>query len=238
MSSPLLREAQSLTPSSIVSLFTLDASNIGAGMYTFCPEKEPDGSSVRFGGIEYPYLPLKYEGFEWNSDGTLPRPKLSATALNDSFFSLVVYTNGIQGALLRRDRTLARFLDGHPDGGKDIKFPSDLYIVDRVTQLTKAVVTLELLTPLDLPREKIPARTALRDTCPFVYRRRVNGAWQYDQTSNACPYAGAACFDKYGVPCEASDDACGHTVSDCVKRFGTRRALPFGGFPGLARNRA
>ena len=238
MTNLLQQEAQSLSPSSIINLFTLDATNIGAGVYNFCPEKELDGTSVLFGGIEYPYLNIKCEGFEWNSDGAMPRPKLSATALNDSFFSLVVSTNGAQGALLIRNRTLARFLDGHPDGGKDIKFPSDLYIIDRVTQLTKAVVVLELLTPLDLPREKIPSRIAMRDTCPFVYRRRVNGAWQYDQTGNACPYAGSKCFDKNGVEVEADNDACGHTVSDCVKRFGTHRALPFGGFPGLARNRA
>lgn len=238
MSSQLQQEAQSLSPSALISLFTLDASNVGSSVFTFCSHKEPDGTSVRFGGVEYPYIALKYDGFEWSSDGAMPRPKISAEALNSSFFSLVVLTNGIQGALIRRDRTLARFLDGHPDGGKGIKFPSDLYIVDRVTQLTKSVVTLELLTPLDLPREKVPARIALRDVCPFIYRRRVKGQWQYDQSSCACPYTGTACFDKHGKPCDEEHDECGRTVSDCAKRFGGCRALPFGGFPGLARNRA
>lgn len=238
MSALLQQEAQSLNPSAVIHLFTLDATSIGGSAYRFSPEREPDGGAVAFDGLDYPQLAVKCEGFEWNGEGTLPRPKISAESLNDTFYSLVVYTNGAQGALIRRDRTLAKFLDGHEYGGRGIKFSSDLYIVDRVLTLTKSCVVLELLMPLDLPRCELPARMALRDMCPWVYRRRENGVWVYDQTGNACPYAGSSCFDKFGQPCGADDDACGHTLSDCVKRFGSRRALPYGGFPGLARTRA
>ena len=238
MTSLLSREAQSLNPSSVIHLFTLDASNVGGAIHRFCTEREADGSPVMFGGNQFPQISVKTEGFEWNSDGTLPRPKMSASALNDTFYSLIVLTNGAQGALLLRERTLAKFLDGHEYGGRGIKFSSDLYIVDRVTTLTKSLVTLELITPLDLPRCELPARVALRDMCPWVYRYRSGNSWVYDQTGNACPYTGSKCFDKFGQSCDPADDACGHTLSDCVRRFGTRKALPYSGFPGLARTRS
>ena len=234
----LQQESQSLNPSSVIHLFTLDASNVGGAIHRFSMERETDGTPVSFGGNQFPQLSVQVEGFEWNSDGTLPRPKMSASALNDTFYSLIVLTNGAQGALLLRERTLAKFLDGHEYGGRGIKFSSDLYIVDRVTTLTKSLVTLELITPLDLPRCELPARVALRDMCPWVYRYRSGNSWVYDQTGNACPYTGNACYDKFGQSCDPADDACGHTLSDCVRRFGTRKALPYGGFPGLARTRS
>ena len=234
----LQEEAQSLNPSAVLSLFTLDASNIGGSVYRFCSEAEPDGTPVSFDGNSFSQISLKTEGFEWNSNGTMPRPKMSVSALNDTFYSLVVSTQGAQGALIQRDRTLAKFLDGHEYGGQGIKFPSDLYIVDRVTQLTKSIVVLELLTPLDLPRCQVPSRMALRDLCPWVYRRWNGSAWEYDQTGNACPYTGTACFTRYGESTsDKSEDSCGRKMSDCVARHGIFKNLPYGGFPGLARTR-
>lgn len=237
----LQQEAQSLNPAAVITLFTMDARNVGGAVYRFCGETEPDGSAIMFGGNTYPQLSLKYEGFEWNSDGSLPRPKISISALNETFYNLVISTSGAQGSLIQRDRTLARFLDGHEDGGQNIKFPSDLYIVDRITTLTKKLIVLELLTPLDLPRCEVPARMALRDLCPWVYRRWDSslGAWEYDQTGNACPYAGSNRYTKYGISTNNnSEDACGRKMSDCVLRYGTNKDLPYGGFPGLARTRA
>lgn len=236
--SQLQIEAQSLNPSAIISLFELDCTRIGGSVYRFCAESNPDGTPVSFGGVFYQQIGIKQEGFEWNSDGTYPRPKLSVSTLNDTFYSIVVATNGGQGAILTRTRTLAKFLDGQEMGGQGIHFPVDIYIVDRVLSLSKSLVEFELIAPLDLPRCQVPSRTALRDLCPWVYRTYVNGRFEYDQTSNACPYTGTKCFDKYGHECGVSEDSCGRRVSDCVKRFGGYKDLPFGGFPGLARNRA
>ena len=182
MTSLLSREAQSLNPSSVIHLFTLDASNVGGAIHRFCTEREADGSPVMFGGNQFPQISVKTEGFEWNSDGTLPRPKMSASALNDTFYSLIVLTNGAQGALLLRERTLAKFLDGHEYGGRGIKFSSDLYIVDRVTTLTKSLVTLELITPLDLPRCRVlfyliqfcSLLSPVMHLFPYFFRKFIN----------------------------------------------------------------
>lgn len=237
-------DTQRLSASALVELFTLDATSVGGGINRFSPEKESDGSAVAFSGVSYPFLNLKCEGFEWNGDGTLPRPKMTVSAINGTFYSLVLTClAGAQKGVIfvRRDRTLAKFLDGHEEGGKGYKFPADVYILARVVSMNKNTIQFELACPTDLPRCKVPARMMLRDMCACVYRRWDASAiaWVYDQTTMACPYTGTDLFTKKGAATtDYTQDDCGHRLSDCVKRFKSYSALPFFGFPGVARARA
>ena len=228
---------QELSPGGIVSLYTLDATNIGGSIYRFSDSSEVDGSSVAFGEIEYPYLAFASEGFAWSSD-ELPRPKLTIASINTTLFSLAVSTRGIQGAVLYRTRTFDRFLDGHASANSNMYFPSDIFIVDRVLSMNKEQIALELVTPMDLTDCKLPSQVALRDVCFWVYRHYDSTlvCFVYDQTENACPYAGTAYFTSTGESkASPSLDCCGRRLSDCVLRYGAGQALPYGGFPGLAR---
>lgn len=237
----LTAEGQNLSPPPPIELFTLDATMIGGDIYRFCGEKELDGSAIRFSGYEYPYLPLQTEGFAWSTDTAMPRPKLAISALNQTFYSLVISTRGLQGAYIRRDRTLARFLDGHEDGGQNLKFPSDLYRVARILSMDKATISFELCCMLDIPRCKLPARRALRNLCGWRYRRwdAVKECWVYDGGTTLCPYAEIAMYTEKGIETDdESEDKCGRRLSDCVLRFGKTNNLPFGAFPGLARVRS
>lgn len=239
--SQLTAESQKLEASPPIELFTLDASTIGGGVYRFCGSKEPDGGPVRFSEEEYPFVPLETEGFAWDTGAAMPRPQITISALNQTFYSLVVSTRGLQGAFLRRDRTLARFLDGHEDGGRNLKFPSDLYRVDRIISMDKNVISFELCGILDLPRCKLPARRALRNLCCWRYRRwnKEKKAWAYEGDTTLCPYAGDEMFTERGEETfDKTEDCCGRKLSDCVMRFGSSSNLPFGAFPGIARVRA
>lgn len=233
-------ESQSLNPSSLITLYELDCSSIGAGIYHFCSEKEVGGSSISFNNVFYQQIDLKAEGFEWTSDGTLPRPKLSVSTINSTFYSLVVATTGAQGCVLKRTRTFAKFLDSGEYGSQHLSFPVDVYIIDRILSFTKNSIEWELITPMDIPNAKIPSRLAMRDLCPWIYRsyNKDTDTFEYDNTSNACPYTGDRYSDNLGMPCTKDKDSCGHRLSDCVYRHGTARALPFGGFVGLAQNRS
>lgn len=239
--SELAAESQKLEASALVELFTLDATMINGGIHRFSGRKEPDGAPIRFGGEEYPFVPLETEGFAWNTGAAMPRPQISISALNQSFYSMVVATRGLQGAFLRRDRTLARFLDGHEDGGRNLKFPADLYRVDRIIAMDKNVISFELCGILDLPRCKLPARRALRNLCSWRYRRwdKEKKSWVYEGDTTLCPYAGEKMFTERGEETyNKAEDMCGRKLSDCVKRFGASADLPFGAFPGVARVRA
>ena len=243
MSSPVPHgELQKLAQEGVIELFTLDASSVSGGVHRFCGEREADGGAITFNGIEYPFVPIKGEGFEWNGDGTLPRPKITVSALNAAFYSMVVAMMAEDEGmiLLRRDRTLTKYLDGHAEEGHDYRFPADLYVIDRILSMDKAAIQFELICPTDLPRAKLPSRQALRNSCPWIYRHynSTTGQFVYDTTENTCPYAGIACFKKDGtMTTNPAEDVCGRRLSDCVLRFG-RTALPYGAFPGIARARA
>ena len=177
----------------------------------------------------------------------MPRPTITASvadkeagSLSQSAIDLIVGYKGGQGATVYRYRTLARYLDGHEDGGQQICYPPDIYLIDRLVALDKSSAQWELIAPMDLPNCKLPSRQALRDACPWVYRRynNISEAFDYDATDMACPYTGNRYFTKTGeVTADMTKDVCGRRLSDCVLRFGQENPIYYGGFPGLARIR-
>lgn len=243
MTTTIQQASQRLNGESLVTLFTLDASAIGGGIYRWAGCCEPDGSYVRFGGLEYPPMMFKVEGFEWNGNGDLPRPQISTmtedgSELGQSFMNLAIGYKGGQSATLYRIRTLARYLDGHEDEGRtlsEVSYVQDIYLVDRLISLSKTGATWELITPMDHPYAKLPSRQALRDACTWVYRKWNGSSFEYDATDMACPYAGTACFDKNGNSTDPAHDECGHMWADCLRRFNQQTGIPFGGFPALDR---
>ena len=242
---PISEEIQSLSPDSFVSLYVLDASAIGGGILRWSSTAEADGSTVKWNGDEYPPFNFAIDGFEWNGKA-MPRPTIKASVadmepgtLSQSALDLIVGYKGGQGATVYRTRTLARYLDGHEDGGHEIAFPADVYLIDRIMAMDKSSVQWELIAPMDLPNCKLPSRQALRDACPWIYRRynSASEAFDYDATDMACPYTGSACYTKNGDATTAANDECGRRFADCVLRYGQENPLPYGGFPGLARIR-
>lgn len=240
----LSETSQSLNPGAFIFLYTLDCSSLGGPILRWANCCEEDGSPVQFGGIEYPPMNFAAEGFTWEGD-TLPRPKITTSVADDAgeipqrMLDLIFGYKGGQGATLYRIRTLDRYLDGHEDGGESIAYPSDVFLVDRVS-VNKMNAVWELLAPLDLPNLKLPSRQILRDACPWIYRHWDSGAGRfvYDTSDMACPYAGERCYTKTGAVADESGDVCGHRLSDCVLRFGEGNPLYYGGFPGVARTRA
>lgn len=238
---PLAEHQQNLNPDGLVELFILDAGAIGGGIIRFASTKEADGSSIKWKGHEYPAHNFKTEGFTWDQE-SMPRPKISADVggekdLNNTLYSLIVGYLGAQGSTIYRIRTHVRYLDGHEDGGQDISYPMDVYMVDRLITATKKTLVWELIAPLDLPNCVLPSRFAVRDACCWVYRRwnATTGLFNYNQSSMGCPYVGTNYFDKQGNVCSKEKDECGRKLSDCAKRFGQNFPLPYGGFPALAR---
>jgi phage-related protein len=77
----------------------------------------------------------------------------------------------------------------------------------------------------------------VRDYCPLVYRRWTGAGFDYSEAT--CPYAGAQSYDLDGNPVPNSMDKPSKRLGTCCRvRFGVNAALPFGGFPGVARVRA
>jgi lambda family phage minor tail protein L len=129
----IAKEAVSLEPSSLITLYEIDVSdlqatlNLGSGpieqsVLRFHNMEVLNQSQVWFRGNAYHPVPIVTEGFEMKSDGSLPRPTLTFVSLkaindlssNNQFASLkraLLELNNMIGAKVLRIRTFSKFLD-------------------------------------------------------------------------------------------------------------------------------
>lgn len=225
-------EIQLLEQDAIVQLFEIDATNYGGGVIRFSTAPI-DGQPVMFGGLQYIPFPVKADGFEWNGQGTLPRPTLTAASIDIAFISLVMQSGDLVGAPVKRIRTYRKHLDDGIDPDPDKTFPIDYYVIEKKTSQTRTIVQFELSVQMDQEGRMIPSRQILRDSCTQRYRWWDGTAYQY--TNVTCPYTGSGEWTQQGIIASTGGDRCGKRLSDCKLRFGEYGELPFYGFPGVAR---
>lgn len=218
----------------VVRLFRIDITPLGGPVYHFTSSYE-NPTPVKYQNIEYTPIPIEAEGFEITANGMLPQPKLRLSAVNTLASALIHDYRDLVGARVTRLRTLERFLDGKPDADPDAHFPPEIYRIDRKAAHNKVMVEWDLAPAIDQEGTRLPRRQVLRDTCTWRYRIYTGSGFDYSRAT--CPYTGSNYYDDMGNPTTASNDRCGKRLSDCRLRFGQNAALPFGGFPGVARVR-
>ena len=164
-----------------------------------------DAFSVKYGGKAYIPLPVEASGFEFNGDGTLPRPSIRFANLQSQMTALLLGINQItpgndlSGAQITRIRTLSRFLDsdnwengvnpyGNPNSGADAQFPKEVYYIDRKVAENRDFVEFELVSSFDMANVKAPRRLVMQNLCQWEYK------------SKECGYSGADEFTVEGAP--------------------------------------
>ena len=164
-----------------------------------------DAFSVKYGGKAYIPLPVEASGFEFNGDGTLPRPSIRFANLQSQMTALLLGVNQItpgndlSGAQVTRIRTLSRFLDsdnwedgvnpyGNPDSGANAQFPKEVYYIDRKVAENRDFVEFELISSFDMANTKAPRRLVMQNLCQWEYK------------SKECGYSGADEFTVEGSP--------------------------------------
>ena len=162
-----------------------------------------DAFSIKFGGTPYIPLPVEASGFEFNGDGTLPRPSIRIANLQSQMTALLLGVNQItpgndlSGARVKRIRTLSRFLDsdnwedgvnpyGNPDSGANAQFPEEVYYIDRKVAENRDFVEFELVSSFDMANTKAPRRLVMQNLCQWEYK------------SKECGYSGSNAFDVAG----------------------------------------
>lgn len=187
-------EQASLAPSTLLSLFILDASFLGGPTLYFYDGTNMNYTSVVFNGVSYMGLPLQVEGFELDGKGTLPRPKLRCANLNGLVSSYLLANDDLAGAKVIRRRVFARFIDNqnfpnnkNPYGSPDptAAYPDDIFYVNRKVTENKQYVEFELATSLEIDNVKLPNRQILAGICSFKYR-----------DPETCGYTGIPIADK------------------------------------------
>jgi lambda family phage minor tail protein L len=213
---------QEIAPGAVIELFELQLDNDLHGssiLYRFHAGANMNANGkLVWNGNSYQRYPVEMEGFEYNGNGQLPRPKIRiSNALSLITALLTTLSDGLEGAKVTRIRTLARYIDAvnfsggtNPYGTPDptAEFPQEIYYVDRKTVENAAIVEFELAAAFDLAGVRAPKRQCIANICQWVYK------------STECGYSGAL------TTCEKTLDA-------CVEHFGEDTDLPFGSFPGI-----
>lgn len=228
------KELQSLAPSAIIELFELQVGeNKNDWLYFHAGTNELSGNVV-WQGQTYIALPIQVEGFNINSQGSLPRPTLTIANIQGLFSSLIRKYDDLIGVKILRKRTFARYLDavnfpkGNPHADPNVEFPTDIWYIDKKVVENKYTIQWELASAFDLQGVQLPRRQVIQNYCQWIYR------------SGECGYDGAY-FDINDKPCiNAKDDKCAKKLSSCKVRFESfgalqKPVLPFGGFPGASR---
>ena len=221
-------EIQKLSPSALVELFEIDMTALGDTFYYFHGGTNGLQQSVVWQTKTYMPWPVQASGFDFSSNGQVPRPKMSLGNVNGTITAMVLSLNDCVGAKVTRRRTMVRYLDAvnfpgsvNPTADATAYLPDDIYYIDRKSREDRSIVEFELTTSYDMNGVLLPRRQIVQNICPFKYR----GA--------ECGYTGTNYYLADDTPTTfANKDACGKRLSSCKARFGANNELPFGGFPG------
>lgn len=221
-------EIQKLAPSARIEMFEVDLTSLGDTVYRFHAGTNELTQPLVWQGNTYTPWPAQATGFDYNTTGQLPRPKLALANAAGTITALVLALNDCVGGKVTRKLTMARFLDAvnfdgglNPTADPDAHFTDEIYFIDRKASETPTAVEFELTAAFDVTGVQLPRRQIIQNICPWRYR----GA--------ECGYAGTAYFKADDTPAATlGQDVCGKRLSSCKKRFGETAELPFGGFPG------
>lgn len=181
-------ELQSINPSSLIELFTLELFNNLHGsndvLRFHSGTKMHTNTDIVWQGNSYQKFPAEATGFEFTSKGQIPRPifKLAnlvgltkdGQVLTVSDLMILVNQttaqNDLIGSKFTRIRTLASSLDAVNFEGNSNPFgtpnsdelPQEIFFINRKIQENRSFVEFELVSELDLQGKKIPARQVLR----------------------------------------------------------------------------
>tara|TARA_R100001082_G_scaffold70608_1_gene40227 strand:- start:273 stop:848 length:576 start_codon:yes stop_codon:yes gene_type:complete len=184
VNSAVFSNLQSINPSAIIELFTLQLDNSLHGattVYRFHAGSNLNANGkIVWAGNEYLRFPVQATGFAFQK-GQLPRPKITisnATGLVSAILLSVNETttgNDLTGATVTRIRTLAKFIDAvnFADGTNatadpTAEFPQEIYAIDRKANENREIVEFELAAPTDLAGVRIPGRQATRSLFPSI----------------------------------------------------------------------
>lgn len=224
---------QGAAPGAVIELFQLELNAAQHGVdqtYYFHAGVNEVLTDIVWQGQAYQPLPIEADGFEWNGQGSLPRPQIRVSNIFGTITTLLLtLPDGLDGAKVTRIRTLARYIDDvNFTGGTSpynpdpyAEFPREIYYVDRKSAETRDVVEFELASAFDLAGVRAPKRQCV-----------VRCQWKY--RSAECGYTGTTYFTAQDISTpNVGEDVCGKRVDSCKLRFGANAELPFGGYPGI-----
>ena len=260
-------ELLKLNPSAIIELFEvrLDSALHGSSdIYRFHAGSNAkiDGNII-FDGNTYSRIPVVADGFEYTNTGTLPRPTLTISNLDNTITALLLVVNAqtagndLGGAEVRRIRTLRKYLDA-------ANFVTTNFLLTQggdqlITESQDSLVAVGGFVASSDPNARFPDErwfidrksSETRDSVTFELaskfdlagqkipkRQCIANICQWEYRSSECGYTGSNYFDiNDNAAASLAQDRCGKRLSSCKLRFGANGELPFGSFPSVGLTR-
>jgi len=215
---PISADIQTLEPGALVSLYELDATEIGGELYRFHGYNTGD---VIWQGMTFTPWPITAEGFEMTGNGQQPSPTLQVANVSGFITSLVIFFEDLVGAKLTRRRTLYKYIQSD----EDEQLPPDIWYIEQKTSETNEVVAFELASALDFSGQQLPKRQILANTCSWLSIGGYRGPF--------CNYTGSRMYTIDDIiTTDATKDRCAGLVKSCKLRFGENNEINYGSFPG------
>lgn len=238
---------QKLSVTGLVTLYELDATKLGAGIFRWHGHVSSDswriiddtviddGATVKrdiiWQGQTYSPMPIQTDGLEVRGDGKASTPSLvlanNVNGVQGAISALCLQYDDFAGARLTVINTMAKYLDaanftnGNPQAANEYR--KQVWYVEQKTSENRSAVSFELSNPVDFEGARIPSRE-ITNYCHWAVHGRYRG--------QECQYMGAARFTDKGVPTtDPAKDKCGGRLSDCRIRNNEGR---FGGYPSSA----
>ena len=208
-------ESQKLEPSSVIDLWELQlfqAIHDSDTLYRFhAGINAKQTGNVVWAGNSYQAWDFAISGFDYNTNGPLPRPTATIGNVNGTISALVQsLPRGLSGAQVKRRRTYARYLDAinfpgdvNPHGTPDPtwEWPAEIYTIDQKKSETREAIVYDLACQFDLAGVRV-GRQMLPNYCGAIPAR--------------CQFAAS----------------CGKRLADCKANWGNA-TLPYEGYPGM-----
>tara|TARA_R110000772_G_scaffold249530_3_gene364027 strand:- start:11265 stop:12293 length:1029 start_codon:yes stop_codon:yes gene_type:complete len=201
-------EWSSIDPSSLITLFEIDVSDVGFDnnasllgsnkIFRFHNSIKLIAQDIFFDGEKYIASPIVAENFGRSAKGKQQSPKLTVSVNDTGIPALTDLKTQIKelgdlvGAKLTRIRTFVKYIDkknfdgqSPPDGfspDSEAKYPSDIFFIKRKTLESKNTIQYELQSPMDVEGTKLPRRQVTALTCRFSYRGE-GCAYEFDGES-------------------------------------------------------
>ena len=238
---------QKLSVTGLVTLYELDATKLGAGIFRWHGHVSSnswriiddtvidDGATVKrdiiWQGQTYSPMPIQTDGLEVRGDGKASTPSLAlannVNGVQGAISALCLQYDDFAGARLTVINTMAKYLDaanftdGNPQAANEYR--KQVWYCEQKTSENRSAVTFELSNPVDFEGARIPSRE-ITNYCHWA----VHGRYRMSE----CAYLGTARFTENGTPtADPSKDKCGGRLSDCRIRNNEGR---FGGYPSSA----
>ena len=186
MSSSVISDLQSVNPSAIIELFSLETDlelHGSSQVYRFHNGTSLNNNGdIVWAGDQYLKMPIQATGFAFQK-GQLPRPKLTVSNALGTITAILLNVNKVTagndlaGAVVTRIRTLAKYIDAvnfpggvNPLGTPDptAEFPKEIYKIDRKAAENREIVEFELAAAIDMVGVRAPQRQCTRKDFPSI----------------------------------------------------------------------